>query len=136
LQPETSDDLLAPGHGGAGQRPLADAVRYAPPGWGERAEQVFPAGEDYARGRPVRVRVEKRLHRYVLDDCGGAVEHAGRPPGWLAIAERVVECEGLNVSRRGDVFVPAVEGRDLGRLAVKVAATSVAVYDALLELWD
>jgi hypothetical protein len=47
----------------------------------------------------------------------------------------VVEREGLNVSRAGAVFVPAVEGRDLGRLAVKIAATSVAVHDALLELW-
>jgi hypothetical protein len=116
--------------------PLAEAVNRAQPGWGERAEAEFDAGEEYAPGRPVRVHVEKRLHRYVLDDRAAAFEHADRPPGWLAVAERVAAEHNINVNRQGVVMVPAVEGRDLGRLAVLVAETSVAVYDALLELWD
>jgi hypothetical protein len=115
---------------------LAETVVTARQGWGERAEAVFDAEDEYAAGRPVRVHVRKRLHRYEFDDGGGAVAAAGRPPGWMDVAERVVAEEGLNVNRGGVVFVPGVEGRDLGRLANKVAATSVAVYVALLDLWD
>jgi hypothetical protein len=40
------------------------------------------------------------------------------------------------VNRRGVVFVPAVEGRDLAWLASRVAECSRAVYGALLELDD
>ena len=84
----------------------------------------------------MRVRVRKREHRYDIDDMGHAVSAAGRPPGWLGEAERVVEEQALNVNRGGAVFVPAVEGRDIEGLVMKVAETSVAVHSALLELDD
>src|SRR3954470_21073185 len=93
----------APGVGLAGARA----------GWAERGEVMLDAGVDYATGRPVRVHVRKRERRYTLDDDGAAVASAGRPHGWLAAAERAAAEEGVNVNRRGIVFVPAVEGRDL-----------------------
>ena len=44
--------------------------------------------------------------------------------------------EPVHVNRRGVVFVPAVAGRDLASLAVRVAAASAALFAELLELDD
>jgi hypothetical protein len=84
----------------------------------------------------VRVRVRRRGTRYDIDDLGAAVAAAGRPRGWLPLAERVVEETALNVNRRGVVFVLGFEGRDIAGLALRVGATSAAVHAALLELDD
>ena len=119
--------------------PLAsptDALATARAGWGDRGEVVLDTGRRYAHDRPVRVLIRKRGRRYDLDDRGEAVRLAGAPAGWLTAAQRAVETECLNINRRGVVFVPAVEGRDLTRLALRVADASVAVYAALLELDD
>jgi hypothetical protein len=43
---------------------------------------------------------------------------------------------GLNVNRRGVVFVSAVEGRDIASLVMQVAETSRAVYSTLLDSQD
>src|SRR4051812_42810995 len=91
---------------------LAEGLAAARAGWAERGEVMLDAGVDYATGRPVRVHLRKRERRYTLDDDGAAVASAGRPHGWLAAAERAAAEEGVNVNRRGVVFVPAVEGRD------------------------
>jgi hypothetical protein len=106
-----------------------------------REETVLEIGA-YAPGAPVEVRVRRRHQSYVIDDDGAAVRRAGRPPGWLAVAERVVGEEDLNINRRGVVFVPVaarnaqggLEGRRVQALARRVAVTSRAVHDALLEL--
>jgi hypothetical protein len=111
----------------------AAALEAARGGWGEHGEALLDTGARYAPGRPVRVRVRKRGRRYDLDDAGGAVEAAGRPSHRLAVAERVAAAHDLNVNREGVVFVPAFEGRDLARLADRVAETSLALYDALLD---
>ena len=100
----------------------------------ERGEVELDSGLVYAPGRPVLVRVRKRGRRYELDDAGAAVDGAGSPPGWMPVAERTVAEHDLNVNRSGRVFVPIVEGRDLGALVAKVAEASLAVHDALLEL--
>jgi hypothetical protein len=42
----------------------------------------------------------------------------------------------MNVNRRGVVFVPAVEGRDIDALARRLGETSRACYFALLELGE
>jgi hypothetical protein len=63
---------------------------------------------------------------------GRAIEAAGRPPGWQAVAERVVEDYAINVNRRGVVFVQTNEAR-LAPLVVRVAECSLALYEALLE---
>jgi hypothetical protein len=102
----------------------------------ETAEAVVQSALEYTPGEPIRVRVRKRGHRYDLDDDGRAVALVDRPRGWLDVADDVVAETGLNVNRAGLVFVSAVEGRDLGALAVKVAEASRGVYAELLEHRD
>lgn len=99
----------------------------------ERAEMTLASGLTHGGADPILVHVRKRGHRYDLDDGGAAVDRAGRPSGWLPIAKAVVDENGMNVNRAGIVFVPAVEGRDLARLALSVASASRAVYAELLE---
>lgn len=97
--------------------------------------ELVETGHIYVEGRPVVVRIRRRGPWVAIDDDGAAVALAGRPPGWLAVAERVVEEAALNVNRRGAVFVGRVhERRDVGELVARVAATSRALYGALLEL--
>jgi hypothetical protein len=96
-------------------------------------ERVVDSGLEYVPGEPVRVRVRKRHHRYVIDDDGRAVELAGRPRGWLEVAERAVGEYWLNVNRRGVVFVPTVYERYLDELTARVAQASRAVYQEVLE---
>jgi hypothetical protein len=113
---------------------LREAYETVRAGWGERGETELPAGGTYANGEPIVVHVRKRGHRYDISDRDAAVRTAGRPPGWLEVAERVVEEFALNVNRAGVVFVPAVEGRDVAALAERVTETSRAVHAELLEL--
>ena len=115
---------------------FGDALREARRGWTEAGEATLNSGLVYRPGEPVLVRVRKRGHRYDIGDEARAAELAGRPQGWLEVAERVVAEGGLNVSRRGVVFVSAVEGRDIGSLGMKVAEASLAVHAALLEAAD
>jgi hypothetical protein len=101
----------------------------------ERDEVVLETGLSYTEGEPVLVRVRKRGRRYGLRDDGRAVALAGRPAGWRDCAAAVVEAHDLNVNRSGVVFVPAVEGGvDRDWLGRRVAETSLALYNALLEL--
>jgi ankyrin repeat protein len=102
----------------------------------ERHGIVRETGLSYMRGRPVRVSVRKRGHRYDIDDMGAAVAIAGRPAGWLDAAERVVAELGWNVNRAGVVCVQAVEGRDIDGLVRRTGEASAAVLEALLELRD
>jgi hypothetical protein len=103
----------------------------------ERGEIVLEPGPTYREGEPVRVRVRKRGHWLDFDDGGAAVTLAGTPPGWLDVAERaVIEAGGMNVNRRGVVFVGVHERRDLASIAERLAEASLAVYVALLELGD
>ena len=86
-------------------------------------------------GDPVRVRVRRRERRFLVTDDGAAVERAGRPPGWRDRAAEVVGEADLNLAREGAVFVPAVEGGlPVDGLVERVAETSLAVYQELLEL--
>lgn len=101
----------------------------------ELSEVVLETGLEHTEGEPVLVRIRKRGRGYDLRDDGRAVELAGRPVGWRERATAVVEGNDLNVTRTGVVFVPAVEGGvDRDWLARRVAETSLALYDALLEL--
>lgn len=101
----------------------------------ERDEVVLETGLSYVDGEPVLVRLRKRGRRYELRDDARAVELAGRPAGWRERAATVVDEHDLNLNRTGVVFVPAVEGGvDRDWLGRRVAETSLAVYDALLEL--
>jgi len=99
-----------------------------------RSGVVRETGLNYAPGRPIRVSVRRRGVRYDIDDMGGAVAFAGRSPGWLEVAERVVKEIGWNVNREGVVFVQAVEGRDIDALVRRTGEASAAVLDALFAL--
>lgn len=101
---------------------------------GERDETVVDSGRRYTEGRPVEVFVRKRGHRFDITDGGAALRLAGKPSGWLAAAERVVEEFSLNVNRRGVVFVGTVYPDWVEPLVARTAEASLAVYDALLEL--
>jgi hypothetical protein len=105
--------------------------------WGETGETLLDAGVTYGDGDPVLIRVGKRGRRYDIDDGGAAWRKTGASGSEaLDAAERVVRREGFNVNRRGVVFVPAVEGRDIAELARRIADTSLTVYAELLELSD
>jgi hypothetical protein len=111
---------------------MRQALEAAAATWGDSGAIRLPSGLEYRDGEPVVIEIRKRGHRYDLSDEGAAVRKAGTR-GWLPVAEAVVAAEGFNVNRSGVVFVPAVEGRDLAALAARLAETSRAVYDSLLE---
>ncbi len=98
----------------------------------DRGELVVDSGLAYGDGEPVEILIRKRLHRYLLTDRGRAVAKSGKLPGWREAAERAVE--PMNVDRKGTVFVPAVQGRALHDLLVRLADASRAVHEALLVL--
>lgn len=115
---------------------LGAELEAAAAGWGGTGEALLDSGLVFGDGEPVRVRVRKRHRRYDLDDAGRAVAKAGKPRGWLEAARQGALEEHLNVNRAGVVFVGAVEGRDLARLAAQVAGAALAVHGALVELGD
>jgi hypothetical protein len=115
----------------AGYRTWPELVRT------EAREETFVESDvSYGDGDPVVVRVRRRGHWIRIDDDGVAVERAGRPPGWLQVAKRVVGEDWLNVNRRGVVFVSAQAARPVASLVTRVADRSAALYQALLELDD
>jgi hypothetical protein len=116
------------------QAQVRAALDAAEPSLDEPDGTVLDAGVVYRSGEPVIIRVRRRGRRYDISDDGGAVRLAGRPPGWLDQADHVVAVQGFNVNRGGVVFVPAVAGRDIAALAVRLADSSRAVYLTLLEL--
>lgn len=97
------------------------------------SEERRATGQSYGSAEPVHVRVRRRGDKLTIDDDGSAVRLAGRPEGWHERAESVVREVGLNVNRRGVIFVPAVGEERCDRLVDLVADTSVRVYDALLD---
>jgi hypothetical protein len=96
-------------------------------------ERLVDSGLEYVPGESVLVHVRRRLAVHI-DDRGRAVELAGRPSGWLEVAERTVEEYALNVNRRGVVFVETVYEAWIDELTARTAEASLAVYQELLEL--
>jgi hypothetical protein len=88
----------------------------------------------YVPGRPARIRIRRREHRYDIDDMGTAVAIAGRPPGWREAAERAVNRLGWNINRHGVVRVFAVEGQDIDALVQRTAEVSRTVFETLVEI--
>jgi hypothetical protein len=108
-----------------------------PAEWGN-GERIVATDLRYGDETAVSVRIRKRHRRYDIDDEGAAVRKA-RALGveqWEEIAADVVDAHDLNVNRRGVVFVPAVEGRDIAWLAFRVARCSYAVHSELLDTLD
>ncbi len=85
----------------------------------------------------MRIHVRRqRDGRYDLTDGAAAVGLAGRHGDWLAIAADVVSDLGMNVNRRGVVYVTGFPRRDLADLVMRLAECSRQVYLALLEASD
>jgi hypothetical protein len=128
-------DLLVERSSAAADLGLAFEAAWAT--WGERGEAVLDSGLTYGEQAPVLVVVTKRQGRYSFSDRGGAVEAAGRPPGWRDAADRIVEEHTVNIGRNGVVGLPAVERRELAWLASlpdRIAQASLALYEELLDL--
>ena len=100
----------------------------------DRDEQLIETGRSYTEGRPVRVRVRRRQYRHLVTDDCAAVRLAGKPPGWADVATRVAKDAALNLSRSGAVFVGTVYPDFVPELVERVADTSLAVYEAVLDL--
>lgn len=100
-----------------------------------RTETRVDTGLEYVPGDPVAVGVVHRDGRVSVTDDGGAIERAGRPPGWETVAERVAGEEVVNVSRRGVVSLPVVRaGPGLEAIVKRIGAASLTLYQELLEL--
>ena len=105
--------------------------------WRERGKAELDSGLRYGGVDPVVVHVSKRERRWSFSDDGAAVGLAGKPPGWREAADAVVDAYVVNVSRKGVVYLPAVERHELAWLSSlpqRIAEASVALYGALLEL--
>jgi hypothetical protein len=110
-----------------------DALRAAR---GDHDEVTLNTGLSYRPGHPVHIRVRKRGGRFDVTDGATAVNPAGRPDGWLATAFDTAARTGMNVNRRGVVFVTGFERRDLADLVLRLADCSRLVYVSLLESAD
>jgi hypothetical protein len=96
-------------------------------------DATIETGLWYASGQPVRIHVRRREGRYDVTDDAAAVGLAGRRGDWLATAEDVVSAMGMNVNRRGVVFVTGFPRRDVTDLVLRLAECSRQVYLSLLE---
>ena len=99
------------------------------------SEHLVESGLVYSDGEPVVVHVRQRGRRIDIDDDGAALARAravGTTVHWFDVARRVVAEDDLNVNRRGVIFVPAVEGRNVDELTARVARASRALESELL----
>jgi hypothetical protein len=96
-------------------------------------DRLVDPGLEYVAGEPVLVRVRRRRPVWSIDDRGRAVELAGRPGGWLEVAQRAVGEYALNVNRRGVVFVATYSDTWVEELTARTAEASRAVYQELIE---
>ncbi len=106
----------------------------------ERGELILDTGLTYDGITPVRIRATKRDGRLEFSDDGGAVSAAAVDVRRLSFPESIAMGEySTNVSRHGVVWLPGFAHSDdgwLAKLPELVAAGSVALYEALLELDD
>jgi hypothetical protein len=93
-----------------------------------REERVVDTGLEYAPGDRVLVRVVKRDGRERVSDDARAAAKAGRSRVPETLVRRVEEEFVVNVSRRGEIFLPGE------RFADRVARASLALYQDLLDL--
>jgi hypothetical protein len=105
-----------------------------------RGEVILGSGMSYDGITPVRVRARKSEGRFDFSDDGGAVAAAGVDPAGLVFPARVAieECS-VNVTQQGVVWLPGFARSSdewVARLPALVAKSSLALYDALLELDD
>ena len=106
----------------------------------ERGELILETELTYDGITPVRIRATKREGRFDFSDEGGAVAAAGVDPQRLDFPDRIeIGRNSVNVSRQGVVWLPGFSRSEhewLAKLPGLVAAGSLALYEALLELED
>jgi hypothetical protein len=93
-----------------------------------REERVVDTGLEYVPGDRVLVRVVSRARRVRVTDDARAAEKAGRTKVPEEIARAVEEEFVVNVSRRGEIFLPGE------RFVGRIASASLALFQDLLEL--
>jgi hypothetical protein len=116
---------------------LLAAFESARAAWGERGEARLDTGLRYGGARPLVIHARRSPGHYSFSDEAGAVDAAGRPRRWLDVAREVVDADAMNMNLRGVVSMGATDRRDtawLHSIAARMADTSLAVYQALLEL--
>jgi hypothetical protein len=90
---------------------------------------------EYLPGDPVTLRITRRRLIEVTDQ-GGAVERAGKPPGWRDVADWLADDFVVN-SRSGKVSLPVSQcGPGYDAIVERIAQASLALYEELLELED
>lgn len=100
-----------------------------------RTDTLVASDLEYRPGARVRIRVVRREHRAWVSDDGGAVEEAGQPPGWKAVARRIGDELAVNVSRGGAISLPVVRvGPPEAEVIRRVGEASIAFYQELFEL--
>lgn len=93
------------------------------------------AGLEYRPGDPVHVRVVHREQRALVSDDGGAVDRAGTPPRWQAVAQRLERELNVNISRHGVISLPVVRvGPPEAEVVRRIGEASRAFYQELLEV--
>jgi hypothetical protein len=101
----------------------------------ERSQTTLETGLEYRSGEPVCVRLVHREHRVTVTDDGAAVARAGRPDGWRAAVERVLDEFDVNVSTAGVVSLPLVAaGPTEQEVVQRIGEASLALYEELLDL--
>jgi Ankyrin repeats (many copies) len=101
-----------------------------------RTDETIATALEYMPGDPVLLRAVRRRH-VIVGDEGAAVERAGRPPGWRAVADRLADELIVNISRSGVVWLPISRGGPgYDAIVQRIADASLALYQELLELED
>jgi hypothetical protein len=93
-----------------------------------REERLVDTGLEYAPGDRVVVRVIERDGRGRVSDNARAAAKAGRAKVPEEIARRVESEFVVNVTRRGEIFLPGA------RFADRIGRASLALYQDLLDL--
>lgn len=93
-----------------------------------RTEHLVDSGLEYVPGDHVLVRVVKRDGRERVTDEARAAAKAGLTSVPEDVARRVEREFTVNVSRRGEIFLPGE------RFAHRIAEASLALYQDLLDL--
>jgi hypothetical protein len=100
-----------------------------------RTQETVTTGLAYRPGEPVTVTVTHRAQRTSVSDEGAAVKWAGKPTGWLGVAERLERDRDVNIARQGVVWLPVVAvGPDEQAIVQRIAEASLALYQDLLEI--
>jgi protein involved in polysaccharide export with SLBB domain len=98
-------------------------------------ESPVLAGLEYRPGDPVRITIVHREQRTLVTDGGSALERAGSPPHWQALAQQLERELNVNISRHGVISLPVVRvGPPEAEVVRRIGEASRAFYQELLEL--